>query len=254
MGKISITKIITDTFLIPYKNIQFFSRVLVVPIAFLVLIWSIWLNAAPSVHLLNYLFYLLYFIAFAYLAIICHKLILTENKTIKSILTTNIKTLSRFLFLMFGVYLLSSIIEYLIINIYLGSFNITMHGGATDELIKQNRKKIDQDIEIAQNLAYLPSMYIFGRLCLVFPATVLGYKTSLKWSWKATKNNQFKILFIIALFPWALQIILYAFYRENASIFEQALISLLTYLSTVLGVFSISLTYKELYAIEQKKL
>lgn len=254
MEKISIPKILANTFLAPWNNIQLYSQALSIPILLLVSIWGIWLAASPLNAALHLIFYGLYFIAFAYLAIICHQLILIDKASIKAILIPKATTLFRFIFLMIAVYLLATIIEYVIINIYLNTFNTSMSGELTDEVLKKNRKEMNLDIKVAQYIAYIPSMYFFGRFCLVFPATALGYKPSLKWSWQATKNNHLHILFIVALFPWALQLFLYALYREDSTIIEKALISLLTYISAALGIFAISLTYKELYRIEQQKL
>ena len=254
MDKISIIKIITNTFLEPWNNKQIYTQALAIPVLLLVCIWGIWLALSPQSQLINALFYGIYFIAFAYLAISCHKLVLYDRKDIKSILISSPRTLLRFLVFMVVVYLLATIMEWLIITIYINVVNNPIHGELTDELIIKNRERMDQELEVAQYLAYIPSMYILARFCLVFPAVALGYKPRLKWSWGATKENHLRILFIVAIFPWALHLILYTLYRNNATTIEQTIVAMLTYMAAALGVIAISLTYKELQRIEQQKL
>ncbi|MCG7989596.1 MAG: hypothetical protein JAY80_19830 [Candidatus Thiodiazotropha lotti] len=251
MEKVPIVRIIINTFVVPWNNLQLFSYALAVPILLLVCVWGVWHITSPTNTVLNLVFYCFYFIAFAYLAIICHQLILKENASLHDVLLPNVSVLLRFIILMVAVYLLAILIEYTIITIYINVLDPTIAGDLTDEALKQ---KMSHKLEVAQYIAYIPSMYIIGRFCLVFPATALGYKPSLKWSWRATKNNHFHILVIVVLFPWLLQLFLNAIYRENSTLVEQASVALLTYISAALGVFAISLTYKELYRIEQEKL
>ena len=251
MEKISITKIITNTFLIPWNNARLYSQALAVPIFIIVCIYGIWLAASQKSQALNLLFYVLYFISFAYLAIICHQLVLVESTPLKTIFAPGLKKLIRFIILLFIVYLLVQIVEMVAITIYINIFNTDTSGEIADAAIKQSKAANSENFEVAQYIAYIPSMYIFARLCLIFPAIALGYTPSINWSWHATRRNHLHIFFIVALFPWALQIVIYALYRENATLYEQALFTLLTYISAALGVIAISLTYKELYRIEK---
>ncbi|WP_456416744.1 hypothetical protein [Thiolapillus sp.] len=254
MEKVPLLKIMKETFAAPLSNLQLFSQALAVPILLLVCVWGAWIAVSPSRLAISLLFYLLYFAFFSYMVIICHQLILNDKATLHDILLPNISILIRFMILMAVVYLITTIIEYVIITLYINSFDSVIIGKLTDEALAQQQNNMSHDLEVAKYIAYILSMYIFGRLCLVFPATALGYKPSLKWSWIATKNYHFQIFIIVAVFPWILKLFLYAIYRENATLVEQVLIALLMYISAALGVFAISLTYKELYRIENSKL
>ncbi len=240
MEKISISKIISNSFILPWNNLLFYSQVLAIPILALVSVWSIWAIISPTGQASSYLFFFIYFSVFSYLAITCHKLILTKNRKINEIVSINIKQMLRFILMASIIYIMSFIIKFIILTIYLNIFS--------------EPPSSDIRIEVAEYIAYLPSMYIIGRLCLIFPAIALGYKPSLKWAWRATRNNHLHILVIVAIFPWVLQILLSLLYRENATLIEQVIISLMTYISAILAVFAISLTYKELHEIEHKNL
>lgn len=240
-------------FVIPWNNKQFFSYALAVPILLLACVWFAWIAVAPANGWLNFAFYGCYFIAFAYLAITCHKLILAEERSLRNIIVPRLLTLIRFTLMMIAVYMASTVVEIGIINIYVNLFDTTVVGELTDEAREQIENETREDFKMARYIAYLPAMYVVGRLCLVFPAIALGFKSSLKWSWKATKHSQFQILFIVALFPWAMESVLGLLHRQSPGVAEWILVSLLSYLCAALGVFAISLIYQELRSIELKK-
>lgn len=252
MEKISISKILTNTFVIPWDNKRTYLQAISFPILMLVLIWALWTFVSPESLWLSWLFYTLYFVAFSYLAVVCHQLILMDNASLRKVLLPRFGKLFRFVLLMAIVYTLVTIIEYLIITVYINSFNSTIQGEMTEEVLNQSQSRMQENLEIARYLTFVPCMYLFGRLCLVFPATALGYKTNLKWSWRATSDNHFRIFIIVALFPWALESMQAVIYRVESTLIEQVLHSMLTFIIMALVVFSISLTYKELYRIETR--
>lgn len=92
----------------------------------------------------------------------------------------------------------------------------------------------------------IPATYIFARLSLVFPATALNKKTGLKWSWEKTCQNGWRMVVIVGLYPWLISNIIWLFSRSQSTPFEQTLVALLYYAGSALGVFALSLTYKEI--------
>jgi hypothetical protein len=110
------------------------------------------------------------------------------------------------------------------------------------------------NITHVRDFLYLPLMYFVGRFSLIFPATALDLKGSLKWSWNATRNNGINILCIVGLFPWLMYILLSFVYRDDPTIIEQVIMALLTYLVTAIGIFALSLTYRALQLNAQKRL
>ena len=253
MRKISISRIIISVFVIPWNNRQFFSYALAVPILLMTGVWSLWIAVSPDNGWLNFTFSACYSVAFAYLAITCHKLILAEQRSLQKIILPGLFTLVRFSLMMVVVYLASTVIELGLINLYINLFETTVVGEFSDETSEQLRVESHEHLKMARYIAYLPSMYIVGRLCLVFPSIALGFRPSLKWSWKATKDSQFQVLFIVALFPWAMEYALGLLQSQSSGVVEWILTSLLSYLFAALGVFAVSLIYKELQSIEQDK-
>lgn len=254
MEQISISRIIIGVFVIPWNNLQFFSYALAAPILLLTGVWSVWITGSPDPGWLNFGFSVCYSIAFAYLAITCHRLILAEERSLGKILVPGLFALVRFTLMMIAVYLASTIIEFVVINVYTNLVDTDIVGQLDDEATRERLKlEAREEFRVAAYIAYLPSMYVVGRLCLVFPSIALGFRPSLKWSWQATKHSQFQILFIVALFPWAMNTVLGLLQRQSPGVVAWLLISLLSYLFAAMGVFAVSLIYKELRAIEFKK-
>lgn len=246
MKKLPLAKVIIGSFLLPWHKKEFFLKVLAKPTFILVLVWAVWVLVSPQQLFVNYFFYFVYFFAFSYFAITCHRLILVNSNTKSDIYISDVKLLVRFFLFMVFVYFLSYLLEFIIITLYLNIFDSTVTGELNEEIINKLNKETNENLKIARQIAYLPAMYVFSRLCLVFPATAIKMKKNLKWSWKLTSKNGLRILFVVAVFPWAMSIILSFFSREHSTVIEKALIALLMYLSAAIAIFALSLTYKEL--------
>ena len=235
MYKLPIKDILTDAFLIPWSEKSLFINALSLPILALVSIWAIWVFLKPENQLVNYTFALLYLSAFCYFAITCHRLILLKNEAKHSYNTMSLLYFLKWFIIIYGI---SLVIEMIILTIMMNAINDfdTKH------------------ISHMRDFLYLPLMYFVGRFSLIFPATALDLKGSLKWSWNATRNNGINILCIVGLFPWSMYILVSLIYRDEPTIVEQAMITLLTYFVTAIGIFALSLTYRELQLNAQKQL
>jgi len=233
MEKLLIVKVLKNTFLLTWQNRRLYSRVLVIPILILVCIQALWIAVDSDEMDIAWGFYFLNFIAFTYLAITCHKLVLAENKDIQSILLLKSIILIRFVVTSIIISLIAVLIGWIILSITIIIF--------------------PSSLIYIQLLIYIPIMYILSRFSLIFPAIALGFKPRLKWSWQETKDYQFSLFFIVAIFPWLLDILLYFFYRDNATIIEGVIISVFSYVCFALGIIALSLTYKELYLIQKQK-
>ena len=233
MYKLPIQSIITDAFLIPWNEKAHFIQALAFPVLALVSVWAIWATVKPENQLLNYTFVLFYCLAFCYFAITCHRLILIKNNAPHSYNTIRIILFLKWLIIIYGI---SLAIEMIILTIIMNTINDFDFNAVTH----------------IRDFLYLPLMYLVGRFSLIFPATALDLKGSLKWSWNATRNNGINILCVVGLLPWFMYILLSFVYRDDPTIIEQAIITLLTYFVSAIGIFALSLTYRELQLNAQK--
>lgn len=235
MYKLPIKDILVDAFIIPWNDKSHFISTLSLPILALVSVWAIWAFVKPENQLVNYAFALLYLFAFCYFAITCHRLILLKNEAKKSYNTIRVIYFLKWFIIIYGI---SLVIEMIVLTIMMNTI-----------------KDFDPDsISHIRDFLYLPLMYLVGRFSLIFPATALDLKGSLKWSWSATRNNGINILCIVGLFPWFMYILVSLIYRDEPTIVEQAIIALLTYFVTAIGIFALSLTYRSLQLNAQKQL
>jgi hypothetical protein len=235
MYKLPIKDILTDAFLIPWNEKYLFINTLAFPILALVSIWATWVLVDPENQLLNITFVLFYFFAFCYFAVACHRLILLRDKSQHSYNTIRILHFLKWFVIIYGI---SLAIEMVLLTIMM------------NVIIDFNPDNISE----LQNFLYLPLMYLVGRFSLIFPATALDLKSSLKWSWKATQNNGINILCIVGLFPWFMYILISLIQRDEPTIIEQSVVALLTYFVSAIGIFALSLTYKALQSDAQKQL
>lgn len=235
MYKLPIKDILTDAFLIPWNEKTHFISALALPILSLVSIWAIWFSINPENLLFNYMFAFLYCLAFCYFAITCHRLILLNNNAKHSYNTIRIIFFLKWLLIIYGA---SLAIEMIILTVMMNTIN---------DFDSKNISHIS-------DFLYLPLTYLVGRFSLIFPATALDLEGSLKWSWNATRNNGINILCIIGLFPWFMYILLSLVSRDSPTIIEQAIIALLMYFVSAIGIFALSLTYRALQINAQKQL
>ena len=60
-------------------------------------------------------------------------------------------------------------------------------------------------ITFIDNILFIPLLYVFSRLSLVFPATAVGSKnTSFTDAWKLSQNNGWHLTFLVGFIPWCL--------------------------------------------------
>ena len=63
-------------------------------------------------------------------------------------------------------------------------------------------------IEIIIVLGILPGIYIFSRLSILFPATAIEKKVGWDWALDTSKNNGWRLVVVIGLIPFLLNLIL----------------------------------------------
>ena len=97
-----------------------------------------------------------------------------------------------------------------------------------------------------KEIASIPAIYVLARLSLAFPAAAIDKHSSLRWSWVRTRGNGWRIFVVVGLFPWLAEMVFGLLWREDATIPEQVLLSILAYVGLSIGIVALSFTYKEL--------
>ena len=90
----------------------------------------------------------------------------------------------------------------------------------------------------------IPSLYLLGRFSLVFPAVATDAKTSLRWSWRTTKGNGWRMLVLVGLVPWVSSMLIWAIWRESATTLESVVLAIVSYGALCFEIFLLSFAYK----------
>jgi hypothetical protein len=90
--------------------------------------------------------------------------------------------------------------------------------------------------------------YLWARLSMVFPATAIDVKTSLRVAWAQTRANGLRMMLVVGGVPWILSWATSSIYRDEAGTFEALLVSGVATFFLALEVAALSLSYRELSA------
>jgi len=232
MERLPVIRILAGSILISWREKGRFSSALALPTLLLVMVWALHTVFQEEIRGISpWLPMPFYLIAFSIFAVTCHRLILMEHEKSPfriSLYTREIRFVS-WLILVYGLY-------FLVLMVITG-FAINLPGGTY--LVD-----ITDKVYSPTQLLYIPAMYIFARLSLVFPATAIDEKAGLGWSWVNTRRNGWRLVVIVGMYPWLTNSLISLLSREGATILEQTMTGLLYYAGCAQGVFALSLSYK----------
>jgi hypothetical protein len=239
-GKISVSRILTSSIVIAWQRREKFLTALALPTLLLVIIWALhWTFVDQSNLVIGWTVGSIYVAAFGIFAVTCHRLILVENQVAAfrlSVRTRELKFVG-WLFVVYAIYYAIS----------LAPLTVLMNSPIADDLVES-----PDSFYYAQILFSVPAMYILARLCLVFPATAIDKRLGLRWSWLRTRDNGWRIVIVIGIYPWIISTAIWLISREDATLVEQVLTALMYYVGLALEVFALSLTYKAVVAIDEE--
>jgi hypothetical protein len=235
--KLPFLRIIVGAVFFAWSNRAEFLKATAIPTLVLVVLWAVWVSYSDVFStFFAWLYYLIYGLGFAFLAVTCHRLILVDGadrfKPYQS--RPGFREL-RFLMWVIGIYATKSLLESVTL---LPVINI--NGGV---VLVGNDGWVSTGVN---HLLSIPALYVFARLSLAFPAAAIDKNTSLRWSWVRTRGNGWRIFAVVGLFPWLLSVLIYAVWRENASLLEQVVLSILGFIGLTIEIIALSFTYKAL--------
>jgi len=93
---------------------------------------------------------------------------------------------------------------------------------------------------------YIPVLYIFSRLSVLYPAIALGQPVNAQWAWRITEDNGWRLTIVVCLLPSVLFYLAGLLLRENATLVETIILELLGFILLAVGVVALSFSYKHL--------
>jgi len=92
--------------------------------------------------------------------------------------------------------------------------------------------------------SYIPVLYIFSRLSVLYPAIALGQPVNAQWAWRITEDNGWRLTIVVCLLPSVLFYLAGLLLRENATFVESLILELLGFILLAVGVVALSFSYK----------
>lgn len=221
-----------------WRDRRVFFNTISLPSLFLVLCYALSLNYAKSVGFpLIILIMGMLGVGLSWLVVICYRLILVIDFNVYKEFDFNMMVrATKFLVLILQVFVVMWLIEALA--------TITISNIFHKDLPSPSDGLDDIGFWI-KLLSKGLSLYVLGRISLVFPATAIDKKVSLKWSWVITRGNAWSMFVIVALFPLPFSLLINFIWSENATEIENAVLSVASFFVLVIEIFALSLTYRE---------
>lgn len=234
-NQLNVGKVFLGAFAVPWWNRQMFIRALIIPLILLVTLNLSWYFAREHVsEFLNWFLYAIYGILFAVFAVTCHRLvILDERSGVLPIVKNELRPEPRFLVWMIVVSICSA----------------TVWAALSAVVLNFLIPSVEPESSLLSWTLFttkVPSLYLFARLCLIFPATAIGRKVNLNWSFKRSKGNGWRLVLVVFTLPWIISQIIDLLYRVNASILETVVLQFMGWILVIVEISALSLSYIEL--------
>ncbi len=234
-ARFDVAKVLVGAFAVPWWNRRAFARALALPVVALAALTTAWYHAAKLMPTyLGWAACLLWGALFVWFAVTCHRLVLLDAATVASRIAPRWSWReTRFLFWLIGVWL-----AFMVVMLSVATVAMNLVPGV------RGRPEIWSDW--IEPLSRVPAYYVAARLSLVFPAVALDRTVGLRWSWRLTKGQGWRMFIVVAMLPWLLSETLALLWRGGAGAVETAV---LTFAGTALfavEIAALSLSYREL--------
>lgn len=232
--KLPVGKILLGALSIVWLRRRLYLNVLTVPLLLFVLAWA--LSALLGERMVPYSGWLIlpvYAAGFTLFAVACHRFVLIdEHRTFRERFAIGLREF-RFLGWLMGVSIIIFALQALIIGALINLPGVeTGNGNAA--------------FKVMQQIGSIPAYYVLGRISLVFPATAIDRPAGLTESWRMTQGNGWRMFVVVGLFPWLIDSVLSLVWREDATVVEETLLSLLGLVGFSMTIFALSFAYREI--------
>lgn len=239
--RLPLRRILAGAIVLPWRNRTAVMRAVGIPMLVVVGAFLVGHVADPTLpSWFDWVFYLIGLLAFAWLALVIHRLILADCWNAQAASRFDWLRLGKFFAALLFVWLLYLVTLWLAANIQLSLFY--------SRYVPAGETPAQQPInwQLLNVVAAIPASWLLGRVSLVLPAVAMDEKPSLVVAWRLSRRNSLKMMIVAGIFPWLLDWLIDVFYRDGASTFEAASLGALGGVFAVVEVTALSLSYFEL--------
>jgi hypothetical protein len=235
-ARLDVGKVVLGAFLVPWWNRRAFVRTLAIPLLLLLtlsLSWHYFGRDLPG--LVQWLLYALYGAFFAVFAVITHRLVLLDPDAAPARWMPQWSWReTRFFLWLAGIWSMLAVVALLIATLLMNAW------------VWSIEKPPQETLDWLMFAAKIPALYLFARVCLVFPASAIDRRLDPRRSWQLTRHNGWRLLLVVAVLPWALTNLVWLMYREEPTAVETVALSFLWFALFAVEVTALSLSYREL--------
>lgn len=234
--RLNVARVVFGAFVMPWWNKRAFGQALALPVLTITtLLLSSYFSGEHLPRSSIWLLYCVHVALFTLFAVTCHRLVLLDSSSVAlTWLPPWTWRETRFVFFLFAVWLAATIAMVVALTL-IANVSLPVFGEPDNTWI-----------DWAGPAAKVPMLYLFARLCLVFPATAVDRKVNLKWSWTRTRKNGWRLVAVVSILPWVISEALGLLYRGDPSAIEVVLLTLLAVILLAVEVAALSLSYREL--------
>lgn len=223
--------------LIPWRRRREFAWALAVPLALLAGLSLAWYFAEELLRQaqgwwLFVLYWGVFAVFFTLFAVTCHRLVLLPSQRVRGIQSPRWSARdSRFLFWVLTLWILYLVVWWL------------------GMLVTANlwpKHEVAGWLKVIESVASLPALYLIARLSLVFPATAIDRPAGLKWAWRTSRGNGWRLVVVVTVLPWLVSRLVGLLYRDEATAAEIVVLTVLGTAVFALEIAALSVAYREL--------
>ena len=235
-ARLEVGKVVLGAFLVPWWNRQSFVRALAIPLFAIVALNLSWYYAREYLSSLStWLLTFVWCALFVLFAVTCHRLVLLDPRSISAQLRPHWSWRETRFFV------------WLVIVYILVAGALLVASALMLNIVQWTIKPLPENqMGWPMYAAALPALYIFARLCLVFPATAVDRRVTLRWAWRLSERNGWRLFLVVAVLPWFLSYLVTLLYRDNASVIETVAITAIGVAVLAFEIAALSLSYREL--------
>jgi hypothetical protein len=176
-------------------------------------------------------------------AITCHRLVLLGDEGIPNF-GLKAWTLREWRYMGWAIVILAiwMLFSFVINSFIVSAFVKNVEAGGQAEAF--------ESVKSLSYVVYIPLLYIFSRLSVLYPAIALDRQVTAQWAWRITDGNGWRMTVVVSFLPWALYYLTSLLLREYATLAENIILDLLGFALLAVQDVALSFSYKHLAEIE----